>query len=757
MHVVSRPAGSRVTGFEFARRFALLLFAVFGPWSPAAAEGQQDPPDRVLILYSLDRLAPAMIRADQAFRAEFAGNARPERNLEVYSEYLDAAGFPTPAQAEAMARYLSERYTAPVPKVIVAVGDNAFIFFRTRREWLFSQVPLVFVSVSEQTLARFHGDPPTAGVPLSTRIGPTLDVMLQLLPRLREVVLISGAGEWEKMWEPMIEAERQRFAGKVVLQHWHSMPLEPIKKSLATLHPDTAVLFLSYTRAPNGTTLHSANVAAELGRNSPIPLFGAFETYLNGGVVGGVVAKLSEQVKVGASAVNHILAGKSPAEIGRLSPAIARPLFDQRELKRWGLAHTPLPDGSEVLEAPTSFLKSHPYVTAIGLGAVLLQAGVIVGLLIHRRRRSRILRDLRLSEARYRTVVDNQTEMVCRYHPDTTLTFVNEAYARFFGRSAESLLGTRFLQLIPPQAEEKVRQVLNELLTTRKPVIGEHEVLRPDGSVSWMEWHDVVIEDESGTVIELQGIGRDVTDRKRAVEARIEAERQLAHASQLALLGELTAFIAHEINQPLGAILSNAEAAQLMLNNGRREEIRAILDDIRKDDLRASEVIRHIRNLATQRKGTLVRIDLREPVEAVMKLQARDAQRRRVEIRTDCGTEPLEVNGDRVQLEQVFFNLILNAMEAMQDAPQERRIIHVECTLEDTSVVVAVSDQGPGIPEDQLARIFESFVTTKQNGMGLGLALVRYVAEAHGGSVTATNNFDGGATICLRLPLAYQT
>ena len=245
---------------------------------------------------------------------------------------------------------------------------------------------------------------------------------------------------------------------------------------------------------------------------------------------------------------------------------------------------------------------------------------------------------------------------------------------------------------------------------------------------------------------------RDITDRK-LVE---DAHRDLIHASRVAALGELTASIAHEINQPLGAILSNAEAAELLLESESPpvDELRKILADIRNDDVRAGEIIHHIRLLmrkGVMQKGTL---DVNELSAEVLRLMEAEVQRRKVSLRTEFSAAPAVIFGNRVRLQQVLMNLILNGMEAMADMPTAERCLHVRTTTNgQRRVEISVSDSGRGIPPDKLPRLFDSFFTTKENGMGLGLAIARSIIDAHNGRIFAENNSDGGATFRFDFPL----
>ena len=244
---------------------------------------------------------------------------------------------------------------------------------------------------------------------------------------------------------------------------------------------------------------------------------------------------------------------------------------------------------------------------------------------------------------------------------------------------------------------------------------------------------------------------RDVTDRRRAEEAN----RSLAHAHRVAGMGELTAMIAHEVNQPLGAILSNAEAAELLLesDNPPLDEIREILADIRKSDLRADEAIRRIRALLRKREMQLEMLDLNEIVGEVVQLAAGDALRRQVRIRVEPDPSLPRVPGDRVHLQQVLLNLIINAMDAMKETPEADREISVRTrSTGDGLVEACVSDRGTGIAQGKLSAVFDSFVTTKPDGMGLGLAISRSILAAHKGRIWAENNPGGGAAIRFTLP-----
>jgi signal transduction histidine kinase len=263
-------------------------------------------------------------------------------------------------------------------------------------------------------------------------------------------------------------------------------------------------------------------------------------------------------------------------------------------------------------------------------------------------------------------------------------------------------------------------------------------------------------------VVQAVLIGLLLAERSRRRSAELAEQKQradLAHASRLAIAGELTSSIAHEINQPLGAILANADAAELILSSdsGRRDELRAILADIRRDDSRASEVIRRLRTLIAKHEVERRPFDVNEVVRDVESMLAAEARRRRVTLDARLAATPAMTVGDRIQFQQVLINLVLNAMDAVAEMRGDRRAVAVAAESAGGHVAVAVRDRGIGIPPEHLPKLFESFFTTKREGMGLGLSIARTLVESHGGRIWAENDTGSGAVFRVELPAAGAT
>jgi len=245
---------------------------------------------------------------------------------------------------------------------------------------------------------------------------------------------------------------------------------------------------------------------------------------------------------------------------------------------------------------------------------------------------------------------------------------------------------------------------------------------------------------------------------RQTAEIRAEKLRdELAHAARVTTLGELSATLAHELNQPLGAILSNAEAAQIFLKQGptAQEEVHTILEDIRQDGQRAGEVIHRIRTLLQGEKFHTQPIEIRSLLENACALVRSMLLSRRVKLQIDIERELPPVLGDTVQLQQVLLNLILNALDAMAERQPSERLLVIQAVRNAAdNVSVSVRDTGTGIPQERLARVFEPFFTTKGDGMGMGLSICRTIIQAHGGRIHAENNPTQGVTVSFSLPLA---
>jgi len=271
------------------------------------------------------------------------------------------------------------------------------------------------------------------------------------------------------------------------------------------------------------------------------------------------------------------------------------------------------------------------------------------------------------------------------------------------------------------------------------------------GQVSWIAARGQASEDHH-----IVGVSMDITERKNADMQAVQDRAMLMHLSRVSTVGQLSAAIAHQLNQPLTAIRFNTEAAQKMLDRPdvSHEELKEVLEDVNAENTRAADIIRNLS--ALYRRGPLeaAAFDLNDLVLETLKLIKAELVWRHVTVRLVGGLELPRVRGSRIQLQQVLLNLLLNGMQAMTDTPPDRRLMIIRTVADDRSVQVWIEDRGKGIAQGEMGRIFDPFWTTKEQGIGVGLAISRAIVEAHGGTISADNLPEGGAVFWMTLPIS---
>jgi two-component system, LuxR family, sensor kinase FixL len=356
----------------------------------------------------------------------------------------------------------------------------------------------------------------------------------------------------------------------------------------------------------------------------------------------------------------------------------------------------------------------------------------------------------KLAEEEFRVAVEASPIGIIIVNDEGRIVLINPETGKLFGYAREELINQPVEVLVPERLRGGHLDHRTGFLSAPEArVMGAGRELfarRKDGTEFPVEVGLSPM--ETGTGLLVLALIMDISVRK---EAELEAQRhraELTHLGRVALMGEMSASLAHELNQPLAAIVSNAAAGQRFIDSGNVDlsELRELLADIRADGRRASEVVRGIRSMVKKGETVRQRTDLNEIVRDVVQLVQPDALLRSCAVKTSLAPTLPEIEGDPVQLRQVVLNLVLNAFDAMQDAPIGQRTVEVTTERNgDGTIRTTVRDYGSGISEGAGQRLFEPFFTTKSNGLGMGLAIVRSIVESHGGVIEAKNAEDGGA------------
>ena len=390
--------------------------------------------------------------------------------------------------------------------------------------------------------------------------------------------------------------------------------------------------------------------------------------------------------------------------------------------------------------------------------------------------RKEIEQELRDSEKRYRAVVDTQTELICRWEPNGILTFVNEAYCRYFLKDESQLIGKNFFKFIPKEDQERVKKHFASL-TVQQPVAShEHRVISPSGDIRWMRWTNRAIFDDQGQVIEMQDVGRDITARKLAEEKVKEMQAKLSHTDKMAALGQLVAGVAHEVNNSInfisGALPSlsrnvaklkdvlaqkQADSAPCETTKSDEaevlEEIDFLLKNINMGTDKAVKIVNDLRSFSSPQKEKGMLTDVHTVLDSILALlsyQYRD----RIEIIKDFAADNSMVFCSPNHLSQVFMNIMLNGVQAISG----EGLITILTRNNKATVMVTFRDTGCGIDQHIQHKIFEPFFTTKnlEDGTGLGLSISYGIIKNLHGEILVNSNEGEGTELTIVLPLTQQ-
>ena len=509
----------------------------------------------------------------------------------------------------------------------MAVSGPASIFARKYRKQLFPDTPLLFAALDERYLrAAPLGENETA-VASANDFPRLIDDILQVLPQTRQVFVVAGTGQLGQFWRRELEEPFSRFRDRLTFEWLDNLSLSEMLRRCASLPDNSAIFYLTYGTDAAGAAYADERVLADLRATANAPVFGGQSVHLGAGVVGGTMLSVDTLARNTADVALRLLNGAPPGNINVPPQPPGQPIFDWRELRRWGIPESRLPPGSSVRYRAPSLWRAYRGTVLTAAGVVALQSLLIVGLVYQRRARQR----------------------------------------------AES-----------------------------------------------------------------------------------ESRRNLAlaaDASRRETMSALTSSIGHELGQPLGSIMHNAQAGRMMISANRAtpDAIGEILSDIETQGARATQIIDRHRTMLRSHQLEKKPIDLYSVINESLAFVAHDMSARQVTAAVDLSSNRCVISGDPVLLQQVFVNLMMNAMDAMVETPPDRRHVGISSEVRVSDVDVSVRDTGPGLPAHILDRLFTPFVTTKARGLGIGLTIVRSIVDAHGGTIAARNNSDGGATFTLTL------
>jgi signal transduction histidine kinase len=592
-----------------------------------AADAHSAEPKRVLMLHAFGHAYSPWSDMAASFRAEIVRSS-PEP-IDLYEVSLDTARVQDVKDETPFVEYIHALLSTRSPDLIVPVGAPAAFFLQRNRSRLFPTTPTMILGADIRRIPGATRTEYDTGVLLDLDLPAYVTNILQLRPDTTDIAVVVGNSPVERYWTSELRRDFQQFADRVNISWFNDLTFGEMQERAASMSPSSVIFWFLLSEDAAGVPYSEDRALETMRERSVVPIFGMGDYQMGRGVVGGPLMQTKVLGQQGAVAALRILKGEKPRAVDPPSVLFGQPVYDSRELRRWGISETRLPPGSIVhFRQPTVWEQYRWSITAVA-AIIPLQTLLIGYVLIQNRRR-------------------------------------------------------------------------------------------------------------------------------RKAEAEAAQQRQeVAHLMRVSVLGELSGSIAHEIHQPLTAILSNAQAALHLLaqKSPDLEEIRDALKDIVDEDNRAGEVIDRLRRLLKKGERTQESVNINDLVRSTVSLLHSELVSREISVKLDLENKVLAVTGDSVQLQQVLLNLMMNAMDAMASTPIILREVLISTrAVEGGAIEVVVKDRGQGILPTDSVHLLKPFYTTKENGLGLGLSICSTIIETHGGKFTLVNDDGGGAIASFSLP-----
>lgn len=749
---------------------AVVLSIIIACFSAAPAAARDLP--RLLIINSYHPHFP-WSDSEVAGILERMHEEYPEISLSI--EYMDSIRHPGPQNVARFKGFLLDKYRETAMDILICLDNPALDMLIEHRDEIFPYVPVVFAGIGDFDPASLANHRRITGVLEMADFTGTIETALSFHPETRLVLVVADQTPSAIAARREVEAQIHRFEDRLDFSFLPPSTFDEAAAAIRSLPPDSITLLLPFNLDIEGRRVSPFESTRLLTEGISVPAYGHTDTRLGHGIVGGRLLGGRDHGRRAADYVIRILSGENPDAIPIDSSGTARPMFDYAQLRRFSISLKALPPESVVIGKPVSILESHREFVFASVAVVLSLSGLVVLLAVSVQRRRRVEERLRKSQGRYRLISENTADVIWTMDPGTDrYTYISPSVHRLLGFSSDEASQMTLRELLTDESYRNVRECVPENFGPRS--VEDQSALirtcfldyyRKDGSVIPTEAVMTLLTDPRHRVIEILGVTRDITERRKAEQEKTRLEAQLAQAQKMESVGRLAGGVAHDFNNMLSVILGQVEI--LMMQSDPDGPVYARLREAHKAAKRSAELTRQLLGFARRQTITPRVIDLNETVESMLKILRRLIGED-IDLAWLPGKNLWPVKLDTSQIDQILANLCVNARDAISDVGRitiETENIELDNDyFSDRSEIVpgsyvrlAVSDDGCGMDRKMIENIFDPFFTTKEigKGTGLGLATVYGIVKQNNGFINVYSEPGNGTTFKIYLPRNPET
>ena len=728
----------------------IMLFAAVGLLAPRGASAEPTPPKRVLLLLPFEASRPGSVAilkgVEEGLKASYSGA------VDVATENVG----PVPPEPEnypaKIDDWIAYKYGRVKFDAIVAVTFPPSLLAKELRDRFWPDVTLLLVLIDEERWANPGAIPRSTRVLLALDNKETVRSALLMLPDTRRVVLLGGASQRDKRTNGEIVKSIHEIRPDLDIIEATGLSVEEAKARIRSLPDRTIIVMGSFLFEPNGQRLDIPQLVEEFYPVANAPLFADSDMAMGKGIVGGNILSVHGAAEVVGEQLGQLLKGVDPDSLP-VREVNNSYIVDWRQLKRWGISEPRLPSGTTILYRQlTAWEQYGRYIVAL-LSVLIVLLLLVAFLLLERQRRKK---EEDLNSAMLESLpgmallVNRKGEILRTNQIDREVAAIEDAG---LDGARPGLKYSEYLRKLAGQEDGFAGAAAIEQVIAGERAGATAELpLSAEGR--WIEVRALQLPNQqSGSLI----VHLDITQRKQTELERTRSRSEIYHLNRVAAMGQFAASLAHELSQPLAAIMSNAEAAQRFAGRASPDmvEIREVLEDITRDDKRARGVIQGMRAMLKKQIVVVEPVDLNQIATSVVQMIRNEATLRGMRIDLALVPSAVMVKGDQIALQQVVLNLAGNGLDAMMETTAERRLT-LRTTIQQVARVGAiwVEDSGPGVSAEVREKLFQPFFTTKTTGLGMGLSICQSIVESLNGRIDLKNRPGKGAAFFVELPLA---